>query len=137
MAKKKTKLSTLEKKLDKIFSQYIRLSHANDKGMCICVSCGIMKHWQDIDAGHFYSRRHRSVRWDGMNVHPECKRCNRFDTDHLHGYMKFMIDQYGVERMQILTDCKNGTKKWSKLELANMIKMYTEWFKQLKEEKGL
>ena len=134
---KKTKLSTLEKKLDKIFSQYIRLEQADDKGMCICVSCGVMKHWQDIDAGHFYSRRHRSVRWDEMNVHPECKWDNRFNVDHLHGYFAFMLNRYGEEKMQELTDRKNGTVKYTRLGLESMIEHYTEKVKQLKKEKGL
>lgn len=96
-----------------------------------------MKHWQDIDAGHFYSRRHRSVRWDEMNVHPECKRCNRFDTDHLHGYFKFMIDRYGVDKMQELTDIKNTTQKFNKFDLSVMILNYNDLVKQLKKEKGL
>jgi hypothetical protein len=133
----KTKPKTLEAKLDKIFSEYVRLEQADDKGMCICVSCGIMKYWQDIDAGHFYSRQHRSVRWDEMNVHPECRYCNRFNIDHHIGYFKFMLDRYGVYKMQELTDRKNTAKKWTREELQELIDIYTERVKQLKREKGL
>lgn len=135
--KMKTKLSTLEKKLDKIFSEYIRLNYSDDWGFCTCVNCGKRRFWRDIDAGHFYSRRNKSVRWDEMNVHPECMYCNRFSSEPKIGYMNYMLETYGSEKIVGLTDRKNITKKWSRAELQELIDIYTERVKQLKREKEL
>lgn len=131
------KLSTLEKKLDRIFSEYIRLNYSDDWGFCECVNCGKRKYWKSMDAGHFYSRRNKSIRWDEMNVFPECVYCNRFSTDAPAGYFMFMLKTYGEEKMQELTDRKNQARKWTKDELQELIDIYTERVKQLKKEKGL
>ena len=133
----KTKPKTLETKLDKVFSEYTRLNYADDWGFDDCVNCGKRKFWRQIDAGHFYSRKNKSIRWDEMNVHPECRFCNRFSSEPKVGYMKFMLDTYGAEKMQELTDRKNTAKKWTAGELQELIDIYTERVKQLKREKEL
>ena len=62
-AKKPTR-SKLVKKLDVVFSQYIRLSNADNNGYCNCVTCNKTFFWKEIQAGHFMSRKHYSIRWD-------------------------------------------------------------------------
>tara|TARA_S200002703_G_scaffold143832_1_gene137076 strand:- start:94 stop:492 length:399 start_codon:yes stop_codon:yes gene_type:complete len=71
---KKSK-SKLVKKLDSIFSKYIRLKHSK-KGICTCYTCGRKYEVKKIQAGHFMSRRHYSTRWDEDNVRPQCYGCN-------------------------------------------------------------
>ena len=71
---KKSK-SRLVKKLDSIFSKYIRLKHSK-KGICTCFTCGRKYEVKKIHAGHFMSRRHYSTRWDEDNVRPQCYGCN-------------------------------------------------------------
>ena len=44
---KKPTRSKLVKKLDVIFSQYIRLSNSNSRGYCKCVTCGKEGHWKN------------------------------------------------------------------------------------------
>lgn len=46
--------------------------------MLECWTCGETKHWKQVDAGHYISRRHKSVRWDLRNIRPQCKICNGF-----------------------------------------------------------
>ena len=72
-----------------------------------------------------------------MNCAPECKWDNRFNVDHLHGYFAYMLDTYGEEKMQKLTDLKNTTVKWDRETLQAEIDYYNIQVKQLKEEKGL
>ena len=71
---KKSK-SKLVKKLDSIFSKYIRLKHSKN-GICTCYTCGRKYEVKKIHAGHFMSRRHYSTRWDEDNVRPQCYFCN-------------------------------------------------------------
>ena len=71
MPKKPTR-SKLVKKLDTVFSQWVRLSNADSKGYCTCITCNKESHWKEIQAGHFQSRKHYSIRWSELNVFPQC-----------------------------------------------------------------
>ena len=57
------KRSAMVKKLDAIFSQYIRLRATDHRGMGECHTCGAVRHWTEVDAGHFMSRACMSTRW--------------------------------------------------------------------------
>jgi len=88
-AKKPTR-SKLIKKLDVVFSQYIRLSNADNRGMCTCVTCNKQFHWKNIQAGHFMSRKHYSTRWNENNVKPQCVGCNMFKSGEQYKYSLFL-----------------------------------------------
>ena len=77
MAKKKT-ASKLRKEVDKWFSLWVRISNSDEYGMCTCITCGTRKHWKEIQAGHFMSRRHMATRWHEDNVKPQCVKCNMY-----------------------------------------------------------
>ena len=49
---KKLTRSKLIKKLDNVFSQYIRRKDAiND--IAKCITCGVERHWKELQCGHF------------------------------------------------------------------------------------
>ena len=73
-AKKRSK-PDLVKKLDKVFALYIRLRDVMPNGYGRCISCGKIKHFSDLDCGHFYSRKHMGTRFDEDNCSAECKYC--------------------------------------------------------------
>jgi 5-methylcytosine-specific restriction endonuclease McrA len=75
---KKPKRSTLIRKLDRIFSEYIRKRDTDYKGQVECISCQKTFQYKEVDAGHFISRKYLRTRWDEKNVHGQCRRCNRF-----------------------------------------------------------
>lgn len=81
-------LSGLIDDADTIFSQYIRLKDANEKGFARCFTCGIEKHWTILDAGHFISRSNLYLRWDERNVHNQCQPCNRFEYGDIATYSR-------------------------------------------------
>ena len=72
---KKPKRSTLIRKLDRIFSEYIRKRDTNHKGQVECISCQKTFQYKEVDAGHFISRKYLRTRWDEKNVHGQCRRC--------------------------------------------------------------
>tara|TARA_R110002167_G_scaffold366154_1_gene593274 strand:- start:2575 stop:2973 length:399 start_codon:yes stop_codon:yes gene_type:complete len=78
MAKSTT--SKLKAKLDKLFSEYIRKRDSDHRGICKCISCGkeAEAFGGSTHAGHLFSRRYLSTRWDEKNVNSQCAYCNTF-----------------------------------------------------------
>ena len=73
--KRQASIQTLTKKLDVVYSKYIRLRDAMEGGSTRCISCGQIKPFDKMDCGHFHSRTHKSTRWDEDNTHSECSFC--------------------------------------------------------------
>jgi hypothetical protein len=77
--KQKKKTTTqLKKKLDEIFSRYIRLKYSNNNGEARCYTCGVQKHWTNQQCGHFVSRTYLATRFLEENVRVQCAGCNIF-----------------------------------------------------------
>lgn len=133
---KVTKRTDYVKKLDKVFSEYIRLRDSMG-GYFRCISCGQIKPYEQADCGHYHSRRHMATRFDEDNCHAECRHCNRFTADHLIGYQKNLLAKIGQSRFDLLSFKASQTKKWSDFELKALIDCYAEKVKRLKKEKGL
>lgn len=129
-------LSTMVKKLDKVFSQYIRLRDAMPGGVFRCISCGRTLPIGRADCGHYFSRRHMSTRFDEDNCNAECSYCNRFDAEHLIGYRENLIRKIGLRRYQLLGVRANETKKWSCFELEVLARHYQGKVRELEKEKG-
>jgi len=118
-AKKPTR-SKLVKKLDSVFSQYIRKKNADKNGNCSCCTCGKVLHWKEIQAGHFMSRKHYSIRWDERNVHPQCVACNVFRYGEQYKYSIFL----GKELADVLYLQSKEIKKYTTDELQSSIEHY-------------
>lgn len=61
---------------DRVFSEFVRLTNANEKGDCQCVTCKLWFYWKDIQNGHYKKRSWYKYRFNLMNCHPQCYRCN-------------------------------------------------------------
>lgn len=121
MAKKKPSRSHLVKKLDTVFSQYIRRRYATND-IAECVTCGKRDHWKKMDAGHFMSRKHYSTRWDEDNVQVQCKSCNLYNQGEQYKYSIFLGDQKSEE----LYMKSKQTVKISNFELEELIEIYQQ-----------
>lgn len=135
-SKSKSKISTAVAKLDKVFSEFIRLRDSKRFGFRAfqCISCGKVKSYEQADCGHYYSRRKMSTRFDEDNCHAECRHCNRFSADHLIGYRDNLRKKIGEERFEELTRKANLTRKWSVWELEQLVTYYKTLIKTLKNE---
>lgn len=132
----KLKLSTLKSKLDRVFSEFIRLRDSNDKGYVKCVSCGKIQQWKDVDCGHFVNRSHMSLRYNEKNCNAQCRTCNRFDEGNNIGYTKGIIKKYGTNVLDEFDVLKHQVTSLSVFEYEIMIKHYQEKVNELKKEKG-
>lgn len=131
MSKKKPSIPSLQKKLDAIFSKWLRLSSADHAGMVKCYTCPSIKHWKEMQCGHFHSRRYLSLRWYRLNVAPQCPSCNLFNQGAGAEFANSIIRDYGVKTLQELSAEKNKTIKLDRGDYLLMIEQYTEKFNKL------
>jgi len=118
MPKKPTR-KTLIKKLDTIFSEYIRRRYSKDD-LSTCVTCGKTDHWKSLQAGHFMSRKFYATRWDEDNVEVQCQACNVFRYGEQFLFAKYL----GNEMADKLLAKSRTTVKFSDYEIQEMIDIY-------------
>ena len=99
-------------KLDKVFSEYIRLRDANRQGICFCITCDRPFLWNEGDAGHYVQRDRLATRYDEKNVHAQCKYCNRFRSgeQYIHGVKIDKMYGEGTAQKIILISKVRGCK---------------------------
>ena len=120
---KKVSRSKLVKKLDTIFSQYIRLKNSvNEKATCF--TCGKVDHWKKLQNGHFQSRKHYSTRWDEVNCQVQCAGCNVFKYWEQYKFSVNLDAKYGEGTAEDLSIKAQQILKISNFELEEMIKKY-------------
>lgn len=123
--------------MDKVFQYWVRLRDAMPGGFTRCISCGKIKPFDQIQAGHYYSRAHFNTRWSPLNVNGECAGCNCFSGDHLIGYRQNLIKKIGIKGVEYLEMAHSVIKKWSNFEIELMINHYGKLCLQLSAAKGI
>ncbi|MBO9671945.1 MAG: recombination protein NinG [Sphingobacteriaceae bacterium] len=128
---KKESVSKLIKLAEKHFNAYIRLR--DDRGgYFVCISCNSTKAITTAyHAGHYLSAGHHSYhRFNELNVHGQCLRCNC----HLHGnlipYRTNLVKKIGEQAVLELESTKNLSIKWDRLDLIAIIETYKSKLKQ-------
>ena len=106
-----------------------RITHADDTGYCVCVSCGVKQHYKDMDGGHYIPKGASSY-WalEVENVHPQCKGCNGFGMKHgsaAQEYTTWMIDYYGREFVDNMLKTKSNVRKLYKADYVDMLKTFS------------
>lgn len=135
--KRKNTKQALIKKLDEVFSRYIRVRYSN-KGYCRCISCGKMMHWKDIQNGHYMSRRYLSTRWSEDNCRPQCVACNIFNQGNAQAYRLGLIKEIGEQRVNLIeARARQETCKYGEFELQALITHYKKELEKISEEKGI
>tara|TARA_R100001443_G_scaffold107677_1_gene117649 strand:+ start:1544 stop:1936 length:393 start_codon:yes stop_codon:yes gene_type:complete len=126
----KSTRKSLIKKLDKVFSEYIRRRTADQKGYVECFTCGKKDHWKKMQCGHFQSRKHYSTRWNEDNCQVQCVGCNMFKSGEQYkfGLKLNMISPNTAENLFLLA---RNTKKFNNFDLELMIQKYQKFNLQL------
>lgn len=125
-----------EAKLDRVFSEYIRLRDADENGFVRCISCGKVHHWKQVDNGHYVNRKHLSTRWHEKNCNGQCRACNRFDEGNMLGYTKGLIKKYGSGILDELEVMKYQTSKLTTFEGRLLVKDYQKKVSDLLKKKA-
>ena len=125
MATKKPTRSKLVKKLDAIFSQYIRLKNADEFKNVTCFTCGKIDYYKKgMQNGHFQSRRHYSTRWDEKNCQVQCSGCNVFKYGEQYIFATNLDAKYGEGTARRLHIKAQQVIKISNIEIEDLIKRY-------------
>ena len=119
---KKKSFATLKRKLDKLFSEWIRRKVGRD--VVTCITCGAVHHWKEIQCGHFISRIYLATRWNEQNAHPQCYSCNVLRRGNYGEYSLFMLKMYGQAIIEELIALKRRPVKLSRSDLEEMIQTY-------------
>ena len=112
---KSISIPSLTKKAVKIFNRYIRLKYMDKQTRLVkCVTCNLYKSFNDIDAGHYHKSNHLHVKFNELNVHPQCTACNHFRDGNVSAYALFLTRTYGKDILEILEGLKNRPQMSSK-----------------------
>ena len=118
---KKASRKTIVKKLDAIFSIYIRRRYAKNE-WAECVTCGKQDHGKSVQAVHCMSSNHYATRWDEDNVEVQCMGCNVYRYGEQYKFSKYI----GEEKADALLIKSRQIQKFSDVELLEMIEHYKE-----------
>lgn len=128
-------LSPEVKKLDRVFSKYIRLRDSNRQGFGKCITCHRVLHWEKAHCGHYVNRAHMALRFHEKNCHLQCPFCNSFREGEMLEYTLAIIKKYGEKVLQELQIIRNQTTKYSAFELQALTAHYKKSVEILKTVK--
>tara|TARA_R100001244_G_C5130156_1_gene125564 strand:- start:361 stop:768 length:408 start_codon:yes stop_codon:yes gene_type:complete len=134
--KKEKSLAKLKKEVDKWFSLYVRLKNALPNGLVICWTCSSVKHYKEMHAGHFQSRRFLATRWNEENVMVQCPKCNLFSQGEQYIFGKLLDARIAEGTSDKLHKLARTTIKFMRCDYIEMIELYKCKAKKLIEDCG-
>ena len=131
-----TEKQKLIRKLDEVFSKYIRLRDMMQGRVFRCISCGRVLPIEQADCGHYINRKHMATRFSERNCNAQCRSCNRFDEGNMSGYRAGLAKKRGETVVVLLESQRTENRKWEVWELKAAIEHYQREVKRLEAEKG-
>ena len=125
------------KRLDSIFSKYIRLRDSDSKGYVNCITCGSRFYYTEVDCGHFITRKEIATRFDERNCNAQCRKCNSFLAGNIEVYEKMVDKKWGEGTAEELRSMRNTLVRLSSIEYDELIKEYSHKLKELQDQKGI
>ena len=121
--KKKTR-SALNKKLDAVYSKYIRQKYERS-WLVECYTCWCKKPVKEMQNWHFISRWCMLLRRDDENCRPQCVWCNIYRGWNYIIYTTKMIKELGQDKVDYLIACKDKIKKRPLYQIEEKIIYYS------------
>ena len=122
--KKNISIARLKKKLWDSFSKYYRLKNADRNGNCTCYTCGAVKNWKQMQAGHFESRRHSNTFIDEDNIRIQCVSCNVFLSGNYQAFARKLVSEKGLDILEDLHIRAVQPFKWNRIEMVEQNKTF-------------
>lgn len=125
MLRKRRKGTSKHKAWD-AFSKFIRQREADENGMAACFTCGSVKHYKEMDCGHYVPKSvSLALRFDERNNNIQCVGCNQFRHGNLTQYALALKRKYGET---ILEDLDRDRR------LGEGFKIYESGYQELYEK---
>jgi len=134
MAKKKKSIAKRVEDVAVLIQKYVRLKAADDDGWVTCVTCGVVRQWNDqMQGGHFIERSYLGTKLLEENINPQCSTCNGpfggTASSNPIQYTFYMEDTYGREFIEELEVLKQESRKYYTQEVEDLKKEYQEKIK--------
>lgn len=126
----KTTIPKLKKKLDAIFSRYIRLFYSKD-GYVACYTCGHKNEVKKMQNGHYIVRQYMATRYDENNCRPQCYACNMLYGGRAVTFRENLIKEIGEDKVLEMEQQRHQVFKKDHAWYEDKIKHYTEKVKEL------
>lgn len=128
---KKKSRKSIVKRLDTVFSLYIRLRYANNE-MVECYTCGKVSHFKKgMQCGHFQSRKSYATRWDLDNCKVQCYGCNVMKYGEQYKFGLKLDKEFGVGTAEKLLIKSKKIVKYSNDDLESLITYYNNLLNEL------
>ena len=122
MKKQKTK-TQLRKKLDEVFSKYIREKYSKD-GYLHCYCCARRISTKEAQCMHYVGRANLATRWDEENARAGCVSCNVFRNGNYPAYTAHLLEDIGASKLKKLIAKGKSIRQWTSKQLEEEIKKY-------------
>ncbi|WKS98755.1 recombination protein NinG [Gallibacterium salpingitidis] len=133
--KNKTKWDLI-KEAQAAVNHYIRVRDENKE----CISCGTPliseKLGGGFDAGHYRSRGAAPhLRFYTLNIHGQCKRCNRYLGGNYHEYRVGLIERLGIKKVEEI-EADNRERKYTEDDLRRIKQIFNKKIKLIQKRRG-
>lgn len=135
--KRKISRAGLIRKLDEIFSLYIRLRDTDANGYGKCITSGEFVHFKDADCGHFISRNNMATRWDSQNCNLQGRKDNRFLSGRQYEHGLAIDRKWGSGTAEKLLIKSKSPAKYMDFEIEGLIWCYQSEVEKLKKMKSI
>jgi hypothetical protein len=122
---KKPSRKNIIKRLDSVFSQYIRLRYAENE-IAECYTCRKKDHYKKLQCGHFMSRKHYATRWDEDNCEVQCYSCNVMRYGEQYKFGLRLAKEKGVDLPEQLLKKTRETVKFTDIDLLEKIEYFKD-----------
>jgi len=128
-SKKPTKRALI-KKLDTVFSLYIRHKYARE-GVVRCYTCDVVKPISQMQCGHFISRAVYTTRWDENNTKPQCVSCNMFHAGRQYEFGERLKEELGADVFDAMWASRHSLSNFTVSDYQDKIEYYTRQLSSL------
>lgn len=124
---KKESISELKKKLDEVFSRWLRKERSIDGETGQCYTCKKFDLIKNLQCGHYISRKYLALRWEFENTFLQCYSCNCLMSGNYRVFTDNLIADYGQKYINDLEIRKNNTIKMTKEDYKILINKYATY----------
>ena len=89
-----------------------------------CFTCGAVKDFKSLQAGHFIPGRHPAYLFEPQQVHAQCYHCNVGLKGNWPEYYKEMVKRHGLEVVEKIINEKRVIKQFKVPELIEIYEKY-------------
>jgi hypothetical protein len=91
----------------------------------------VCKRSENLQCGHYLSRKNYSTRWDEVNANAQCGGCNIKHNANPEPYRAYLHLKYGPGAIRDLHNRFQQIRKFPSFELERMIEEYRKKLKEM------